>query len=52
VHQHIHDLAGTHFDPQVVEVFLQLPEKIFKPAQMPQSYQTRPIDPDREDYVL
>jgi HD-GYP domain-containing protein (c-di-GMP phosphodiesterase class II) len=52
VHQHIRALAGTHFDPQVVEAFLQLPNKIFKQSQMPQSYQPRPIDPDREDYVL
>jgi hypothetical protein len=36
----------------VVEVFLQLPNKIFKQAQMPQVYQPRPIDPDQEDYVL
>ena len=52
VHSHIRALAGTHFDPQVVEVFLQLPNKIFKQAQMPQVYQPRPIDPDQEDYVL
>jgi len=52
VRQHIRDAAGTHFDPQVVNVFMQLPNKVFKPAQMAQSYQPRPMDPDREDYVL
>ena len=52
VRQHIRDSAGTHFDPQVVDVFMQLPNKIFKPAHITQIYQSRPMNPDQEDYVL
>ncbi len=52
VRQHIFTLSGTHFDPQVVNVFMQLPDKIYKPAQMAQVYQRQPQDRNGEDYVL
>jgi PAS domain S-box-containing protein len=52
VREHIRTSAGTHFDPQVVDVFMQLPKNIFKPIQVEQTYPIRPVDPDREDYVL
>jgi HD-GYP domain-containing protein (c-di-GMP phosphodiesterase class II) len=52
VRQYIRDSAATHFDPQVVNVFMQLPNKIFKPAQISQTYPTSPMDAGRGDFVL
>jgi HD-GYP domain-containing protein (c-di-GMP phosphodiesterase class II) len=51
VDEYMRASSGLHFDPQVVDVFMQLPEKNFGPAQMAQTYPPRPKEAGREDYL-